>query len=96
MKGEDGINGATPTDAPSLSFLRDSHSGKRIELLIRANGVLHPVGVRAHVAPRPDAVKDFAVLSDLPEPVGHGAVICMCGQPYALSDTVTAHSILAI
>ena len=54
------------------------------------------MGVRAHVAPRPDAAKDFAVLSDLPEPVGHGAVICMCGQPYALSDTVTAHSILAI
>lgn len=96
MKGEDGINGSTPPDAPPLCFLRDSHSGKRIELLIRANGVLHPVGVRAHVAPRPDAAKDFAVLSDLPEPVGHGAVICMCGQPYALSDTVTAHSILAI
>lgn len=77
-------------------FYRDSKSRAEIDLLIRHDGKLHPVEIKASSHPTSQAIKNFKVLDDLPEPVGHGAVICTTSSNYGLSDTCTAHSIWSI
>lgn len=77
-------------------FYSDSKSRAEIDLLIRHDGKLHPVEIQASSHPTSQAIKNFKVLDDLPEPVGHGAVICTTSRTYDLSDTCTAHSISSI
>ena len=82
--------------SPELFFYRDSKTQKEIDLLIRADGKLHPVEVKLSSHPGKDAIKSFSVLKDLPEDIGHGAVICTASRPYGISADVTAHSIWQI
>lgn len=83
-------------EEPQFYFYRDSKRQKEIDLLIRSNGKLHPVEIKCSTAPTQSAIKNFSELDALNEEIGHGAVISMSPRTYALSDKVTAHSIMAI
>ena len=85
-------NGLTP----DFYFYRDSKTQQEIDLLIRSEGKLHPVEVKLSEHPKKDAIKNFSVLKDLPEEIGHGAVICTSEFPYGLADNVIAHSVWEI
>lgn len=78
---------------PEFFFYRDSKSRKVIDLLIRSDGKLYPVEIKLGSHPKKDAIKNFSVLEELPEEIGHGAVICTAEAPYGLAENVTAHSI---
>ncbi len=77
-------------------FYRDSRTREEIDLLIRHNGMIYPVEIKMGSRPGADAIKHFKVLQHLPEPIGHGAVICTTDHNYGLSNTCTAHSIWRI
>ena len=81
---------------PEFFFFRDSKSQKEIDLLIRSDGKLHPVEIKLSNHPQKDAIKNFSELKNLPEEIGHGAVICTAEKPYGLAESVTAHSIWQI
>ncbi len=81
---------------PELFFYRDSKSQKEIDLLIRSDGKLYPVEIKLGSQPKKDAIKNFSVLEELPEEIGHGAVICTAEKPYGLAEGVTAHSVWQI
>lgn len=74
-------------------FYRDSRTREEIDLLIRHNGTLYPVEIKMGSHPGADAIKHFKVLNNLPEPIGHGAVICTTESNYGLSNRCTAHSV---
>ncbi len=81
---------------PEFFFYRDSKSQQEIDLLIRADGRLHPVEIKLSSHPTKEAVKNFSVMASLPEEIGHGAVICTAEAPYGLADGVTAHPVWQI
>ncbi len=82
--------------SPSFYFYRDSKTQQEIDLLIRSEGKLYPVEVKLSARPKMDAIKNFSVLKDLPEQIGHGAVICTSEISYGLTDNVTVHSVWEI
>lgn len=77
-------------------FYRDSKTQEEIDLLIHANGKLHPVEFKTSDHPSASAVKNFRVLSVLPAEIGHGSVICLTPNSYGLTNTCTAHSLWSI
>lgn len=77
-------------------FYRDSKTREKNDLLIRADGKLHPVEFKSSDHPTPAAIKNFKVLQDLPEDIGHGAVVCLSQKSYALTNGCTVHSLWAI
>lgn len=81
---------------PEFFFYRDSKSQKEIDLLIRSDGKLYPVEIKLGSHSKKDAIKNFSVLEELPEDIGHGAVICTAEAPYGLAEGVTAHSVWQI
>ena len=83
-------------ERPEFFFYRDSKAQKEIDLLIRAEGVLHPVEIKSGSRPGKEAIKNFSVLEALPETIGHGAVICTAKETYGLAENVTAHSVWGI
>ena len=66
-----------------LAYYRDSN-GKEIDLLIIENGILYPVEIKKSADPGSEALKNFSVLSSLPDEVGEGAVICLSSVSYPL------------
>ncbi len=83
-------------ERPELSFYRDSNSGAEIDLLIRSDRTLHPVEIKLAAQPDRHAARNFSVLKSLPEPIGHGAVVCLAPKPYGITDRCTAHSVWSI
>lgn len=83
-------------EAAAFFFYRDSKTQQEIDLLIRADGKLHPVEIKSSVQPGLAAIKNFKALEGLPEAVGHGAVVCLAPDVYSLTDRCTVHSIWAI
>lgn len=74
---------------PALSFYRD-RDGREIDLLLEADGRLHPVEVKLGATPKPAWCRHFRAVERLDLPVGPGAVVCLCEQPVPLGETVTA------
>lgn len=59
-----------------LCYYRDNN-GKEIDLIILENGKLYPIEIKKSADPGKGVLKNFSVLSQLPEEIGEGAVICM-------------------
>lgn len=66
-------------------YYRDNN-GKEIDLMILENGKLYPVEIKKSADPGKNALKNFSVLSSLPENIGEGAVICMTSMVVPLDD----------
>ena len=78
---------------PDFFFFRDSKQGTKIDLLIRHQGKLHPIEIKLSANPDVKAIKNFSVLDDLPEAIGHGAVVCLSPKIVGLNEHTTVHSI---
>ena len=61
-------------DAP-LYYYRD-HDAKEIDLIIEADGKLHPLEIKKTATPQKSMVKNFSVLDRSSVPRGKGALIC--------------------
>lgn len=68
-----------------LFYYRDNN-GKEIDLLIAENGKLYPVEIKKNADPGRNALKNFSVLSALPEDIGEGAVLCMSSLVIPLDE----------
>ena len=68
-----------------LAYYRDNN-GKEIDLLILGNGQIHPIEIKKSADPGKDALKNFSVLSSMPESIGHGGVICLSPMLYPLNN----------
>lgn len=66
-------------------YYRDNN-GKEIDLMILENGKLYPVEIKKSADPGKNALKNFSILSSLPENIGEGAVICMTSMVVPLDD----------
>lgn len=74
-------------DAP-LYYYRD-HDVKEIDLIIEADGKLHPLEIKKTATPQKSMVKNFSVLDRSSVPRGTGALICASEKVSALdSDTL--------
>ena len=68
-----------------LAYYRDSN-GKEIDLMIIENGTIYPIEIKRSADPGKDALKNFSVLSKLPDKIGEGAVICLSSMAYPLDQ----------
>jgi len=73
-------------DVRSRLFYYRDNNGKEIDLLIAENGKLYPVEIKKSADPGKAALKNFSVLSALPEETGEGAVICMSPMVIPLDE----------
>ena len=70
---------------PPLHFYRDRGQNE-IDVLIEANGALHPVEIKKHADPSRKDIGAFGLLDGLPGVRrGPGALICLYGQPAPLA-----------
>jgi hypothetical protein len=70
-------------------YYRDKDQ-REIDLMIEADGVLHPIEIKKTAVPGRDALRGIAALAGLGAPVGPGAVLCLAPEPTPLSESVTA------
>ena len=68
-----------------LAYYRDNN-GKEIDLIILENGMLYPIEIKKSADPGKPALKNFSVLSSLPDNIGKGAVICLSSNYYPLDN----------
>lgn len=71
-------------DAP-LYYYRD-HNAKEIDLIIEADGKLHPLEIKKTATPQKSMVKNFSVLDRSSVPRGTGALICASKKVSALDS----------
>ena len=73
-------------EVPPVYCYRDRY-GRKIDVLIHANGKMHPVAVHAGSSPGKDAVRDFKVLDKLSLcRRGQGGVVCLAQACAPLDD----------
>lgn len=73
---------------PPLYYYRD-HDAKEIDLVIEADGKLHPIEVKKTATPDKQMTKSFGVLDRASVPRGCGAIVCAAENVSALdSDTL--------
>lgn len=69
-----------------LAYYRDNN-GREIDLIILENGMLYPIEIKKSADPGKAALKNFSVLSSLPDNIGKGAVICLSSNYYPLDNS---------
>ena len=67
-----------------LHYFRNKDQ-REVDLLIEADGLLHPVEIKKSASPGRDALAGMLSLHGLGVPLGPGAVVCMVPQATALS-----------
>jgi hypothetical protein len=73
-----------------IFFYRDK-DGKEIDLLIQAEGVLHPVEIKKTARPTRETVRHFSVLGNLgPVTIGEGALLCFSDLRLPIAPGVEA------
>jgi len=71
---------------PPLTFYRD-RDGKEIDLLIEADGTLHPIEIKKHADPSREDVRSFSAIDRLSAtPRGPGGVVCLYDRLATLQD----------
>ncbi len=69
---------------PPVFYYRDKDKNE-IDVILEADGKLHPVEIKKSANPGKDAVSSFRFLSVSERPTGHGAVVC-CAAEYLPLD----------
>lgn len=75
--------------APHLYFYRD-REGQEIDFLFVQDQVVYPLEVKKTASPRREMARPFAALRRLKQPVGEGAILCLCPQTVPLARDVDA------
>lgn len=79
-------------ETPDILYLR-AVSGMEVDLLIHHDGKYYPVELKAKPSPDDHDARWIDKLAGVGIPVGDASIISMCSEPYALSESVTVHSI---
>jgi predicted AAA+ superfamily ATPase len=69
---------------PPVFYYRDKDKNE-IDVILEANGKLHPVEIKKSANPGKDAVSSFRFLAVSERPSGHGAIVC-CATEYLPLD----------
>ena len=69
----------------NLNFYRD-RSMNEIDLIIEADGILHPVEIKKGSSPERKLVKVFSVLEKTGKPTGNGGIVCMIDMPLPIDE----------
>ena len=69
----------------NLAFYRDRNM-KEIDLVIEADGILHPLEIKKGSAPERKLVNAFFVLKGAERPTGNGGIICMTDTPLPIDE----------
>ena len=67
----------------NLNFYRDTNQ-KEIDLVVEADGVLHPFEIKKAASPERKAVSVFSLLEKAERPLGSGGIICMAEKPFPI------------
>ena len=68
-----------------LSFYRDTHQ-KEIDLLVEADGQLHPLEIKKSAHPERTEVRKFDLIEKAQLTRGPGGILCMCDEPYPIDE----------
>ena len=69
----------------NLNFYRD-RSMKEIDLIIEADGILHPFEIKKGSSPERKLVNVFSVLHGSAKQVGNGGIVCMTDTPLPIDE----------
>ncbi len=78
-------NYAYGKDRVNLNYYRDRNM-KEIDLIVEANGILHPIEVKKGSSPDRISIKAFSVLKGQEKPVGNGGIVCMMDSPLPIDE----------
>ena len=59
---------------------------KEIDLVIEADGILHPLEIKKGSAPERKLVNAFSFLKGAERPTGNGGIICMTDTPLPIDE----------
>lgn len=69
----------------NLNFYRDRNM-KEIDLIIEADGILHPVEIKKGSSPEKKLVSVFSVLKETAKQTGNGGIVCMIDTPLPIDE----------
>ena len=69
----------------NLNFYRDTNQ-KEIDLVVEADGVLHPFEIKRSASPERKAIKVFSLLEKADRSLGNGGIICMAEKPFPIDS----------
>lgn len=69
----------------NLSYYRDSNA-KEVDIIVEADGCLHPLEVKKSAAPDRREVKKYELLDKASQQRGTGGIICMCEQVIPIDE----------
>ena len=69
----------------NLNFYRDTNQ-KEIDLVVEADGVLHPFEIKRFASPERKAIKVFSLLEKADRSLGNGGIICMAEKPFPIDS----------
>ena len=67
----------------NLIFYRDTNQ-KEIDLVMEADGILHPFEIKRAALPDKKAIRSFSLLSRSGQDIGAGGIICMAAKPFPI------------
>ena len=69
----------------NLNFYRDRNM-KEIDLVIEADGILHPVEIKKGSSPERKLVNAFSVLKETEKQTGNGGIVCITDTPLPIDE----------
>jgi predicted AAA+ superfamily ATPase len=69
---------------PPIYYYRDTDQNE-IDIIIEANGILHPFEIKKSAAPGRESVRHFHLLDKTHKEIGPGGVICMADSVYPIN-----------
>ena len=69
----------------NLNFYRDTNQ-KEIDVVVEADGVLHPFEIKRSASPERNATKVFSLLEKAERSLGNGGIICMAEKPFPIDS----------
>lgn len=68
---------------PPAYYYRDK-DGAEIDLILETDGTIYPVEIKLGATPKKDWIRHFAALQKAKRPIGPGAALCLCPEPFPL------------
>jgi predicted AAA+ superfamily ATPase len=68
---------------PPIYYYRDTDQNE-IDIIIEANGMLHPFEIKKSAAPGRESIRHFSILAKTQKEIGPGGVICMADSVYPI------------